>query len=160
MTGPERRESIQGPPELARTEECWRCAERYTQHGAAGRSCPECGYMGSSTVEPEGDRDDMCARHWLLEGVRDGSCPECLGADVPAGKGAVIVTDGCGVTFAGESGEVGSFAPAVLAPLSELARADEVQPGDVLATFSPGDVDSLELAASIERQTTLGEATA
>ena len=151
-------ESIQGPPELARTEECWRCAERYTQHGAAGRLCPECGYMGSSTVEPEGDRDEMCARHWLLDGVRDGSCVECLGADIPAERGAVVVTDDCGVAFGGDVGDVPALAPSILAPLSELARAKDVSPGDVLATFPPGNVESLELSVDIDRQQTLSEA--
>lgn len=134
--------------------ECNDCGQRFMRYGFLGRECPVCGSRASSQCEPEGDREEMCARHWLLEGVRDGSCAECLGADIPDGRAAVIVTDENGVAFAGGTGPLG-----LLAPLSELARVKEIgaEPGDVLATFPPDDPGAIEICASVERQATLTE---
>ena len=137
--------------------ECDRCGQRFMRYGFMGRECPACGYRESSACEAEGDREEMCPRHWLLEGVRNGSCPDCLGAEVPDGRAAVIVTDDCGVTFA-NPGDEPVAAPALLGPLSVVARAEDVSPGDVLATFSPGESRDVTVEIELpERQVSLLE---
>lgn len=76
----------------------------------------------------------------------------------PDERGAIIVDeDGMSVTFDGNVGDLPLFAPAMLGLFSEYATANDVSAGDVLATFPPGDLDSLDLAVGQDGQQTLTE---
>lgn len=152
--------------------ECTACGHRYevpSHRRTCPPDCPSCGrnimdlYGGTREARPEGDKDEMCAEHWLLEGVRDGSCADCLGAVIPDGKGAVIVTedansDSVGVTFAGVVGDIPFGATLLLGRLAGPVAASGLEPGTVVATFAPGDIESLKLEVGLESegQQTLG----
>jgi hypothetical protein len=60
-------------------------------------------------------------------------------------SGRIEVTDGGGLTFSGEVGDLPVAAPAILGRLVESYPTDHLEPGTVIGTFPTGDIEALEL---------------